>query len=57
MRQAASKELLEENFPQVEKEYEKALWMLYAIGDDVLQEGNPYREQDVATINGCTSFP
>ncbi|KAG8995894.1 Serine/threonine-protein kinase [Tulasnella sp. JGI-2019a] len=52
MRQAASKELLEENFLQVEKEYEKALWMLYAIGDDVLQEGNPYREQDVATING-----
>ncbi|KAG8876760.1 Serine/threonine-protein kinase [Tulasnella sp. 331] len=52
MRQAASKELLEENFLQVEKEYEKALWMLYAIGDDVLQEGNPYRDQDVATING-----
>lgn len=51
MRHAASKELLEENFPQVQREYERALWMLYAIADDVIQDGNPYRDQDVATIN------
>ncbi|KAG8988763.1 Serine/threonine-protein kinase [Tulasnella sp. 427] len=53
MRQAASKELLEENFPLVEREYERALWMLYAISDDVIQDGNPYRDQDVATIDTC----
>lgn len=53
MRHAASKELLEENFPQVQREYERALWMLYAIADDVIQDGNPYRDQDVATINTC----
>ncbi|KAG8904296.1 Serine/threonine-protein kinase [Tulasnella sp. 403] len=52
MRHAASKELLEENFPLVQKEYERALWMLYAIADDVIQEENPFRDQDVATITG-----
>lgn len=53
MRHAASKELLEENFPLVQREYERALWMLYAISDDVIQEGNPYSKQDVETIGGC----
>ncbi|KAG8932460.1 Serine/threonine-protein kinase [Tulasnella sp. 418] len=52
MRHAASKELVEDNYAQIEKEYERALWMLYAIADDVLQEGNPYRNQDIQTING-----
>ena len=56
MKQAGSKELLEENFPLVQREYERALWMLYAISDDVIQEGNPYRDQDVKTIDTCTSF-
>ncbi|KAF9515058.1 hypothetical protein BS47DRAFT_1391977 [Hydnum rufescens UP504] len=51
LRHAASKELLSENFRQCEEEYEKALWMLYAIQDDVLQAGNPYAEQDRKTIS------
>jgi len=53
LKQAAAKELLEENYAQIESEYERALWMLYAISDDVIQEGNPYSEQDVQTISGC----
>lgn len=45
--------MLEENLLQCEAEYERAMWMLYAISDDVLQEGNPYAEQDRKTIEGC----
>ena len=56
MRDAASRELLEENFPLVQDEYEKALWMMYAIADDMIQEGNPFSEQDVETIGGCEFF-
>jgi hypothetical protein len=53
LKQAAAKEVLEDNYAQIESEYERALWMLYAIADDVIQEGNPYSEQDVKTISGC----
>jgi len=51
LRHAASLELRAENFRQCEEEYQRALWMLYAIQDDVLQFDNPYAEQDRETIS------
>jgi len=51
MKHAGSKENVEDDLLFVLREYERALWMLCAIADDVIQEGNPYREQDVKTIN------
>jgi len=51
LRNAASRELLEDNAHECERDYEIALWMLRAISDDVMQEGNPYVEQDRKTIN------
>lgn len=53
LRHAASLELRAENFRQCEEEYQRALWMLYAIQDDVLQFDNPYAEQDRETISNC----
>ncbi|CAE6514129.1 unnamed protein product [Rhizoctonia solani] len=49
MRGAASRELLED-YSTCERDYETALWLLYAIYDDILQEGNPYKDQDRVTI-------
>lgn len=49
MRSAASRELVE-NYATCERDYETALWLLYAIYDDIMQEGNPYKEQDRQTI-------
>ncbi|KAJ1301060.1 hypothetical protein OPQ81_003478 [Rhizoctonia solani] len=49
MRGAASRELLED-YSTCERDYETALWLLYAIYDDIMQEGNPYKDQDRATI-------
>ncbi|KAG9091100.1 Serine/threonine-protein kinase [Ceratobasidium sp. 370] len=49
MRGAASRELLED-YSTCERDYETALWLLYAIYDDIMQEGNPYKEQDRQTI-------
>lgn len=53
MRNAANRELLEENFQQCEHDYETALWMLYAIADDVIQKDNPFADQDRKTIGNC----
>ncbi|KAF8314499.1 hypothetical protein DL93DRAFT_2058245, partial [Clavulina sp. PMI_390] len=53
LRHAASLEIRSENFKLCEEEYERALWMLYAIQDDVVQSGNPYAEQDRDTITNC----
>ncbi|CAE6492256.1 unnamed protein product [Rhizoctonia solani] len=49
MRGAASRELLED-YSTCERDYETALWLLYAIYDDIMQEGNPYKDQDRVTI-------
>ncbi|KAG8719177.1 Serine/threonine-protein kinase [Ceratobasidium sp. 395] len=49
MRGAASRELLED-YTTCERDYETALWLLYAIYDDIMQEGNPYKDQDRQTI-------
>ncbi|ELU36608.1 serine/threonine kinase [Rhizoctonia solani AG-1 IA] len=49
MRGAASRELLED-YSTCERDYEDALWLLYAIYDDIMQEGNPYKDQDRVTI-------
>ncbi len=42
-----------DEYNECEEGYERALWMLYAIEDDVLQAGNPYVEQDRKTISNC----
>ena len=34
--------------------YEESLWCLYALQDDLLQAGNPYREEDKVTISTCS---
>jgi len=52
MRGAASRELLED-FGTCERDYETALWMLCAITDDVMQDDNPYVDQDRKTIGHC----
>lgn len=52
MRGAASRELLED-YATCERDYETALWLLYAIYDDIMQEGNPYKDQDRLTIGRC----
>lgn len=52
MRGAASRELLED-YATCERDYEAALWLLYAIYDDIMQEGNPYKDQDRVTIGRC----
>ncbi|CAE6446750.1 unnamed protein product [Rhizoctonia solani] len=52
MRGAASRELLED-YATCERDYETALWLLYAIYDDIMQEGNPYKDQDRVTIGRC----
>ncbi|KAJ3826660.1 other/ULK/ULK protein kinase [Lentinula raphanica] len=51
-RTAARKELLDQaNTPdECEKLYEESLWCLYALQDDLLQTGNPFMEEDQATI-------
>jgi hypothetical protein len=52
MRGAASRELLED-YATCERDYETALWLLYAIYDEIMQEGNPYKDQDRLTIGRC----
>ncbi|KLO06515.1 kinase-like protein [Schizopora paradoxa] len=34
-----------------EQLYEESLWLLYALQDDVMQSGNPFREEDKETIS------
>lgn len=53
LKHAASVESRGENLQQCAEEYDRALWMLYAIEDDVLQAGNPYADQDRETITSC----
>ena len=36
-----------------EQLYEESLWLLYALQDDVMQSGNPFREEDKETISSC----
>ncbi|KII91572.1 hypothetical protein PLICRDRAFT_156776 [Plicaturopsis crispa FD-325 SS-3] len=51
-RTAARKELLDQatSPDECEKLYEESLWCLYALQDDLLQTGNPFMEEDRATI-------
>ncbi|KAG7095997.1 hypothetical protein E1B28_006679 [Marasmius oreades] len=51
-RTAARKELLDQaSAPdECEKLYEESLWCLYALQDDLLQTGNPFMDEDRATI-------
>jgi serine/threonine-protein kinase ULK2 len=54
-RTAARKELLDQasSPDECEKLYEESLWCLYALQDDLLQTGNPFLEEDRATIATC----
>ncbi|KAJ8083377.1 Serine/threonine-protein kinase [Marasmius tenuissimus] len=51
-RTAARKELLDQAVTpdECEKLYEESLWCLYALQDDLLQTGNPFMDEDRATI-------
>lgn len=53
---AARKELLDKATTpdECEKLYEESLWCLYALQDDLLlQAGNPFLDEDRATIASC----
>lgn len=54
-RTAARKELLDQasSPDECEKLYEESLWCLYALQDDLLQTGNPFVDEDRATIATC----
>ncbi|TDL27928.1 kinase-like protein [Rickenella mellea] len=50
-RKAARMELLDQaSGPECEVLYEESLWYLYALQDDVMQAGNPFRDEDRTTI-------
>ncbi|KAF8337034.1 kinase-like domain-containing protein [Cantharellus anzutake] len=55
LRHAATLEPIFDRHKECEEEYERALWMLYAIEDDVVQAENPYVEQDKKTISNFIS--
>ena len=57
-RSAARKELLDQALSpdECEKLYEESLWCLYALQDDLLQEDNPFLQEDRATIATCTFY-
>ncbi|EMD36891.1 hypothetical protein CERSUDRAFT_51641, partial [Gelatoporia subvermispora B] len=52
-RTAARKELLDQatSPDECEKLYEESLWCLYALQDDLLQQDNPYVDEDRSTIS------
>ncbi|KAJ7700359.1 Pkinase-domain-containing protein [Mycena rosella] len=52
-RTAARKELFDQatSPDECEKLYDESLWCLYALQDDLLQTGNPFMEEDRATID------
>lgn len=57
-RSAARKELLDQaqSPDECEKLYEESLWCLYALQDDLLQEDNPFLQEDLATIGICAFY-
>ena len=57
-RSAARKELLDQaqSPDECEKLYEESLWCLYALQDDLLQEDNPFLQEDLATIATCAFY-
>lgn len=52
-RAAAVSELKNENPSECEIAYETALWMLYAILDETMQEGEPVGEEDKVHVQNC----
>lgn len=46
---------MNENPSECEIAYDTALWMLYAILDDTMQEGEPVGEEDKVHVQNCTS--
>jgi serine/threonine-protein kinase ULK/ATG1 len=57
-RSAARKELLDQatSPDECEKLYEESLWCLYALQDDLLQDDNPFLQEDRETIATCKFF-
>lgn len=33
--------------------YEESLWCLFALQDELMQAGNPFRDEDKVTIETC----
>lgn len=52
-RAAAVRELMGENAAECEIAYDTALWMLFAILDDTMQEGEAVDEDNKVTIQQC----
>lgn len=52
-RAAAVSELMGENTQECEIAYDTALWMLYAILDETMQEGELVDEEDTVTVRNC----
>lgn len=54
-RKAAHMELVDQGTPSdCATLYEESLWCLYALQDDLMQVGNPFKEEDKVTISTCT---
>ena len=54
-RAAAVSELMGDTPAECEIAYDTALWMLFAILDDAMQEGEAVEEEDKTTIQNCES--
>lgn len=48
-------ELMGENAQECEIAYDTALWMLHAILDETMQEGELVDEDDTVTVRNCKS--
>jgi serine/threonine-protein kinase ULK/ATG1 len=46
---------MNENPSECEIAYDTALWMLYAILDETMQEGEPVGEEDKVHVQNCKS--
>jgi serine/threonine-protein kinase ULK/ATG1 len=55
-RAAAVSELTGETTADCEVAYDTALYMLFAILDESLADGEPIKEDDKATVNKCERY-
>lgn len=45
-----------ENSNECELAYETALWMLFALVDETMQDGTSVRDEDRSTVDKCKSI-
>ncbi|CCA77475.1 hypothetical protein PIIN_11452 [Serendipita indica DSM 11827] len=55
-RNAARKEILDQNPWDCEVMYQDSLWLLYTVRDDLEAPSNGYMEEDRSTIDTCTQL-